>query len=154
MVVIVILSMVVAIVLPRLPSSDAADLVNSGKNLAATIRYLGDKAITTKSSYRFRINLKDNSIMIRKIVEGEETIDTDPFFSRPVLADGISIEDISVSGLGKTNEGEVTVGFGPGGLEDFMTIHLKGSRDKHFTVIAHPQNKRVKAVDGYQEVSP
>ena len=153
-VVIAIIAMAALLVFPRLPSTDTANLRGSARSLAAMIRYLGDKSITSKSAYRLQFNLADSSLAVRKVVNGEETTDPDPFFSRRVLADGISIEDVRIPRLGKLSTGEVTVGFGPSGLEDFVIIHLKGSRDRHFTVTAYPQNGKVKVGEGYQEVEP
>jgi general secretion pathway protein H len=153
-VVIAIIAMAALLVLPRLPSTDTSNLRGSARSLAAMIRYLGDKSITSKSAYRLQLNLADSSLAVRKVVNGEESTDSDPFFSRRILADGISIEDVRIPRLGKLSTGEVTVGFGPSGLEDFVIIHLKGSRDNHFTVTAYPQNGKVKVGEGYQEVEP
>ncbi|RII29214.1 MAG: general secretion pathway protein GspH [Geobacter sp.] len=144
--------MVALLVFPRLPSTDAARLRGSARTLAATIRYVEDKAVTTKSAYRLRVNLSDTRLTVVKIVDGEEGTDSDPFFSRQILSDGINVEDVTIPRLGKVASGEVSVNFGPGGLEDFTVIHLKGSRDSHFTVTAYPQNGKVKVEEGYQEV--
>lgn len=153
-VVLAILATVALLVFPRLPSTDATNLRGSARALAATIRYTGDKAVTAKSAYRLRVNLTDNRLAVIKMVNGEESTDTDPFFSRQILAEGINIEDVSTPRLGKIAGGEVTVNFGPGGLEDFVVIHLQGSRDRHFTVTAYPQNGKVKVEEGYREVGP
>ncbi len=151
-VVLAILAMVALLVFPRLPSTGATDLRNSARNLAAMIRYVEDKAVTTKSAYRLRVNLSDTRLTVVKIVDGEEGIDSDPFFSRQILSDGINVEDVTVPRLGKVATGEVSINFGPGGLEDFAVIHLKGNHDSHFTVTAYPQNGKVKVEEGYQEV--
>ena len=151
-VVLAILAMVALLVFPRLPSTDAASLRGSARNLAATIRYLGDKSVTTKNAYRLRINLSDTRLMVVKMVDGEEGTDSDPFFSRQILSDGINVEDVTIPRLGKIATGEVSLNFGPGGLEDFALIHLKGSRDSHFTVTAYPQNGKVEVEEGYLEV--
>lgn len=151
-VVVVILAMVAMLVFPRLPSSEATNLRGSARNLAAAIRYLGDKSITTKTAYRLKIDLTDNTLAVSKAVNGEEVSDTDPFFSRRLLTEGVMIEDVLIPRLGKLSVGEVTVGFGPAGLEDFVTIHLKGTREGRFTVVAYPQNGKVKVLEGYQEV--
>ncbi|GFE57257.1 prepilin-type N-terminal cleavage/methylation domain-containing protein [Geobacter sp. AOG1] len=153
-VVLAILAMVALLVFPRLPSTSAANLRSSARTLAATIRYMGDKAVTSKNAYRLRVNLTDTRLAVVKMVNGEESTDTDPFFSRQILADGVTIEDVTIPRLGKVTAGEVAVNFGPAGLEDFAIIHLKGSRDTHFTVTAYPQNGKVKVEEGYQEVGP
>ena len=151
-VVVTILSLVAAVVLPLLPSTDAASLRSSARRLSTVIRYLGDRAVTTKDHYRMRLDLSENKVLVKKIVNGEETAPEDPFFSKSILADGVSVEDIEVPRLGKTSEGAVDIDFGVAGLGDFTVIHLKGANDAHFTVTALPYGGRVEVLEGYQEM--
>ena len=153
-VIIAILSMMVIIVLPFLPSTDSAKLRGSARRLSTVIRYLGDQSVTTKSPYRMQFDLTDNRLEIKKIVNGEETAPDDPFFSRKILEDGVSIEDMETPRLGKTNEGIVNADFGVAGLGDFIVIHLKGAEGDHFTVTAFPSGGKVEAKEGYQEITP
>jgi prepilin-type N-terminal cleavage/methylation domain-containing protein len=150
-VVIVIISMVAIIVLPLLPSTGAAELRNSARRLSTVVRYLGDRSVTTKTPYRMRLDLSDNAVIIKKMVNGEETIPEDPFFSRNILDDGVSIEDVEIQRLGKLGESEVNVDFGFAGLGEFIVIHLKGRKEGHFTVTALPYGGRVEVLEGYQE---
>jgi len=152
-VVIVIISMVAIIVLPLLPSTSAAELRNSARRLSTVVRYLGDRSVTTKTPYRMRLDLNDSTVTIKKIVNGEETTPEDPFFSRNILADGVSIEGIEIQRLGKLGEGVVNVDFGAAGLGEFIVIHLKGSKEGHFTLTALPYGGRVEVLEGYQEIT-
>jgi general secretion pathway protein H len=152
-VVIVIISLVAVLVIPRLPSTDAANLRDSARRLAAVIRYLGDRSVTTKSSFRMRLDLTDNAVTVTKIVNGEEAAPDDPFFTRKILAEGVAIEDVEVSRLGKLGEGVVTMDFGVAGLGDVMVIHLKGGKETHFTVTALPYGGKVAVLEGYQEMT-
>jgi hypothetical protein len=152
-VVIVIISMVAIIVLPLLPSTGAADLKNSARRLSTVVRYLGERSVTTKTPYRMRLDLNDSTVVIKKIVEGEETNPEDPFFSRNILDDGVSIEDIEIQRLGKLGEGVINVDFGAAGLGEFIVIHLKGEKDGRFTVTAFPYGGRVEVLEGYREIS-
>ena len=151
-VVIVIISLVALLVLPLLPSSDAANLRSSARQLSTVIRYLGDRSVTTKTHYRMQVDLTDNRISVKKIVNGEETAPEDPFFARKFLADGVTIEDVETARQGKLGEGAVDVDFGVAGLGDFIVIHLKGTKESHFTVTALPYGGRVEVLDGYQEM--
>lgn len=151
-VVIVILAMTAMIVIPLLPATDAAELKDSARRLATVIRYLGERSVTTKSPYRIRLDLGESKVTITRIVNGEETDPGDPYFSRNILAEGVSIEDIEIPRLGKLGEGVVNLDFGYSGLGDFIVIHLKGSNGKQFTVMALPYGGRVEALDGYQEL--
>jgi general secretion pathway protein H len=152
-VVIVIISLVALLVLPLLPSTDAANLRSSARQISTVIRYLGDRSVTTKTQFRMQVDLTDNRISVKKIVNGEETATEDPFFTRRFLADGVTIEDIETARLGKLGEGIVNVDFGVAGLGDFMVIHLKGGKENHFTVTALPCGGRVEVLEGYQEMA-
>jgi len=153
-VVITILSLVALLVLPRLPSTDAANLRSSAKSLAAAIRYLGDRSVTAKTVYRMHLNLTDGTVAISSMgPQGEELPPGDNFLGRKFLADGIVIEDVEVPRLGKVSTGEVVIAFGGAGLEEFLTVHLQGTRGNHFTVAAFPQNGKVKVLEGYQETT-
>ena len=152
-VVIVIISLVALLVLPLLPSTDAANLRGSARSLAAVIRYLGDRSVTTKTPYRMQVDLTDNRITVKKMVNGEETAPEDPFFARKLLGEGVAIEDVEIPRLGKLGEGAVTMEFGVAGLAEFTIIHLKGVKESHFTVTALPDGGRVEVSEGYQEMS-
>jgi hypothetical protein len=100
-----------------------------------------------------RLELNDNMVTIKKMVSGEETTPEDPFFSRNILADGVSIEDIEIQRMGKLSEGVVNVDFGVAGLGEVIVIHLKGAKEAHFTVTALPYGGRVEVLEGYQEIA-
>jgi general secretion pathway protein H len=151
-VVVAILSLAALLVIPLLPSTDAANLRSSARRLSAVIRYLGERSVTTKIPYRMRLDLTDNTITVKKIENGEETAPDDPFFARKLLADGVTVEDVEIPRLGKLGVGEVTVDFGGRGLEEFIVIHLKGGKENRFTVMAFPGGGKVRVLEGYQEV--
>ncbi|HEY6871898.1 MAG TPA: prepilin-type N-terminal cleavage/methylation domain-containing protein [Geobacteraceae bacterium] len=151
-VVLVVISLVAVLVVPLLPSTDAARLRTSARSLGAVIRYLGDRSVTTKTSYRMTLDLADNTITVKKVVNGEETAPGDPFFDRRLLAEGVTIEDVAIPRLGKLGEGSVNVDFGVAGLGEFVMIHLKGAKDRHFTVTAIPEGGRVEVLEGYREM--
>jgi len=151
-VVIVVLSLVTLLVWPLLPSTDATSLRQSARTLATVIRYLGDRSVTTKTAYRVEFGLTDGTVTVKKIVNGEETAPEDPFFSRKILADRVTVEDVEIPRLGKLTEGTVNVDFGVAGLGEFMIIHLKGAKEAHFTLTAYPEGGKVEIAEGYQEM--
>lgn len=151
-VVIVIISLAAILVIPRLPSTDAANLRSSARRLATVIRYLGDQSVTTKIPYRIRLELADDVITVVKNVNGDESAPSDPFFTEKILREGVAIEDVEISQLGKLTEGTVTVDFGMAGLGDVLVIHLKGNKGDHFTVTALPYGGKVEVLEGYQEL--
>jgi len=153
MVVIVILAISAALVIPRLPDTEAGKLKSSARNLASGIRFLNDQAVITKGVYRLQLNLTESSTRISKIsATGEELTPDDQFISRQLVEEGISIEDVTDPQLGRVTEGEVLIHFGPGGNRDGIIIHLKGGK-QHYTVIAYPSGGKVKVLEGYQEAA-
>jgi general secretion pathway protein H len=151
-VVIVVLSMVTLLVWPLLPSTSAADLRHSSRQLATVIRYLGERSVTTKTDYRLEFSLPDGTLTVKKITDGKETPPEDPFFSRQILTEGVTVEDVDIPRVGKISEGTVNVEFGASGLAEFMIVHLKGANDGHFTLTAYPEGGRVEIAEGYQEM--
>ncbi|MBI1922254.1 MAG: general secretion pathway protein GspH [Geobacter sp.] len=149
-VVIAILGMVALLVYPRLPSTDDARLRGSARSLAATIRYLGDRSVATKSGYRMRFDISGNDVsIVRGDTGAPEAGDT--FTDRRLLADGVAIEDVTTPSQGKKNAGEAVLGFGAFGIGEFAAIHLKSEKGGRFTVFAYPANGKVKALEGYLE---
>ncbi|MBJ6750789.1 prepilin-type N-terminal cleavage/methylation domain-containing protein [Geomonas anaerohicana] len=153
MVVIFIIALAAGIVLPRLPEPEGTRLKSSARNLASGLRFLNDQAIITKKVYRLHLHLGENTTRITELSpSGQELQPGDQFMGRRLIEDGIDIEDVSVPALGMVTEGEVIIPFGPGGVADGVTIHLKGG-NQHYTVIANPSGGKVTVQDGYQEVS-
>jgi general secretion pathway protein H len=152
MVVIVIISLAAALVIPRLPQHQGMRLKSSARNLASGIRFLSDRAIITKASYRLRLSMSDNSVLIAKLgSSGKEEPPDDEFMSRRLVEEGISIEDVTAPGVGKLSEGVAAIDFGPGGISECLTIHLKGG-DNQYTVIAYPFGGKVEVLEGYKEL--
>ena len=154
MVVLFVLSITAALIVPRLPSTDAMELKSSARSLASLLRYLGDRSIGSKHTYRLHINFRENSIKVtRKLANGDEIPPEDPLLSRKALADGIVITDLQTPRLGTVAEGEVLIDFGAAGLSEFLTLHLHSPKGESFTVTGYPQGGKVKILSGYQEVN-
>lgn len=154
MVVLVLLSLSAALIVPRLPSTEAMELKSSARSLASLLRYLGERSIGSKNIYRLHINFQENSIKVtRKLANGDEIPPEDPLLSRKALAEGIFITDLQSPRLGTVAEGEVLIDFGAAGLSEFLTLHLHSPKGESFTVTGYPQGGKVKILSGYQEVS-
>lgn len=154
MVVIAILSLVTMLVVPRLPQAESTELRSSASSLAATLRYLGDSSVTSKTYYRLHLNISANSLRVtRKLPSGDEVPSGDQFFDRKILAGQVVLTDVQTSRLGKVTEGEVLIDFNSAGLSEYLTIHLKSGVAKEITVVGFPGTGKVKILDGYQELS-
>jgi len=152
LVVIAILSLTAALVFPLLPSTEAGALKSSARGVAAMLRYLGEEAVTTKTTYRLHLEPGGTGLKVMKrLAGGDEVPPGDTFLARPVLASGVTIVDVETGRLGKVTEGEVRIDVGPGGLADLLSIHLQGKGGENYTVTAYPASGKVKVANGYQE---
>jgi len=152
-VIIVILSVVALLVIPRLPFAHEGNLKASARTFAATLRYLEDRAIATKNYYRLRISLVDGLMEVTRVIpDNEEVAVTDVLLNRLALREGVGIADITTSRLGKQTEGKAALDFSPLGSDEFVVIHLKSEDGKnHYTVALYPGSGRVTVSEGYQE---
>lgn len=154
LVVIVIIAVSAALVAPRLPGAESAELRSSARGLAATLRYLEERSVSGKLAYRLRLNISAGTIRVtRKMASGDEVPPDDRLLTREILASRITITDVSTPRLGKVSEGEVIIDFGGAGLTEFLTVHLASASGKAFTVAAFPNNGRVKTLAGYEELT-
>jgi prepilin-type N-terminal cleavage/methylation domain-containing protein len=152
-VVIVILSVIALLVVPRLPFAHERDLSTSARTLAGTLRYLENLAIATKQYYRLRISILEGGMVVTRVVPGDEEVAvTDVALTGLSLREGISFADITSSRLGTVSEGEVVLDFSPLGADEFLLFHLKSEDGRRFfTVALYPGSGRVEVSDGYQE---
>lgn len=151
MVVIALLALVAAIALPRLTVSRTMELNRSARQLAATIRYVQDRAITGKTPHRMHLEPGTGTVRVTRVLDdGSEGTPGENFLERPVLADGVTVTDVSTPRGGKVAAGEAVLRFDMAGLGDFTIIHLKGDSDASMTVMAYPSGK-VTVSEGYVE---
>ncbi|CAG0963241.1 hypothetical protein GEOBC_00851 [Geobacteraceae bacterium] len=151
LVVIALLSLVAVMVLPKLTVSQTMELNRSARQLAATIRYVQDRSITSKTPHRMRLEPGTGTVRVTRVLsDGSEGSPGESFLERPLLAEGVTVADVSTPRGGKVVSGEAVVRFDMAGLGDFTVIHLKGERDTAMTVMAYPSGK-VTVADGYVE---
>jgi len=152
-VVLVILSVTAMLVMPRLFPGDDAALRSSARTLASTLRYLQDRAIATRSNFNLKFQFPDGAIAVNTVSDsGEEGATGDGALRERILADGVAVEDVVLTTLGRVNEGEVIVRVGMAGLQELLTVHLK-SRGGTYTVIAYPVSGKVRIEEGYREAT-
>lgn len=150
-VVLVILSVTALLVMPRLFPGDEAALRNSARSLAATLRYLQDRAIATRTAYHLKFQFPDGAIAVKTVNGlGEEGGAGERALRENLVAEGVVVEDVVLNSLGRVKEGELTVRIGMEGFQDLLTVHLK-SRSGTYTVIAYPVSGKVRIEEGYRE---
>jgi len=154
-VVLVIISMVMLLVLPRLPSSDGENLKISARTLASTLRYLQERAATSGSVYYLELAPGTESVKIVEIgADGSDKEPSDPLLQKSPVKEGIIIADVRIPRLGKVSDGQLRVDVGVGGIRDFVTIHLLSAEGKFWTVMVFPSGGKVKLYEGYLEDPP
>jgi len=151
-VVLVIISMAMMIVIPRLPSSESENLKSSARTLASTLRYMQDRAATARTTYYLRLEPGTDEVkVLEAAADGSEKEPGDPLLQQRPVKEGIQVADVFIPRLGKINEGQLRLEVGMGGLRDFVTIHLRSTDGSFWTVMAFPSSGKVKVYDGYQE---
>lgn len=152
MVVLVILSGIVLLAFPRLPAADARALAESASGIAAAIRFLDDRGSAEGTTYRLRLDMGANRVEALKGAP-PSTAPADSSFTGNLLRDGIVIQDVLTGRGNKVTEGEVSMLFGPGGLQEFVAIHLKNNKEQVYTVMAVPRSGKVMVEEGYRETA-
>ncbi len=151
-VVLAIIGMLLVLVLPRLPSTGQEDLKVSARTLAATLRYMEDRAATGRTTYYLHMEPGTDNIKVQEAAaDGSEMEPTDPLLQKRPVKEGIVVADVFVPRLGKVVDGTIRLDVGNGGLRDFVVIHLRSPEGKFWTVMAFPSSSKVKVLDGYQE---
>jgi prepilin-type N-terminal cleavage/methylation domain-containing protein len=151
-VVLAIIGMVALLVMPRLPSSEQENLKISARTLASSLRYVQERATTSRTNYYFNLSPGTDSAGFSEIGgDGAAKEPTDPLLQKPPVKKGIQIADVVVPRLGKMQDGQLRLDVGMGGLRDFVTIHLRSSEGSFWTVMAFPAGGKVKVYEGYQE---
>lgn len=154
-VVLVIIGMVLALVLPRLPSSDSENLKVSARTLAATLRYLQERAAAGQAAYVLRIEPGTGTLRIlESAADGGEKEPADPLLQKKLLREGIIVADVTIPRLGKLVDGQVRLEAGAGGLRDVTIIHLRAPAGDYWTVMSFPSGGKVKVYEGYLEEVP
>ncbi len=152
MVVVVIISMVLMLVIPKLPSSDQNNLKNSARTLASTLRYLQERAAASGSGFSLTMAPGTDHMKISEVSgDGSRVEPKDPLLQKSPIIAGIIVTDVRIPRLGKVTEGELRVDVGVGGIRDFVTIHLQAPSGQFWTVMAFPSGGKVKQYPGYLE---
>lgn len=154
-VVMVIIGMVMMLVLPRLPASDQENLKISARTLASTLRYLQERAATSRTGYYLALTPGTETVKIFELgSDGSSKEPSDPLLQKSPVKEGVVVTDVRIPRLGKISDGQLRLDIGMGGVRDFVTIHLRSAEGKFWTVMAFPSGGKVKAYEGYLEDPP
>ena len=135
-IVVFIVSLIAALVFPAFFRT-GSEIKAEARKTASLLRYLNDNAIATKNTYPLKFNLQDG-VLSWSGPDGDKT---------DKLKQLASVE---LTSRGEIKEGEVTVFFGPYGLQENLALHLR-EEDRELTVSLNPMSGRVKIEEGGQE---
>src|SRR5262249_54346233 len=144
--VLLIMTVVFALVIPRLRDPGRTELLAHARRLVLTFRLLRDEAVLNGSAYRLNYDLTQQ----RYWVTADQSADLADFI-RDIgslargtqLEDPVGITDIVLPTLaGKVNQGQIYTVFYPDGSVDPTVIHLANGRDA-YTLWLNPMNGRL-----------
>jgi len=125
-VVVCIISMMLAVALPSFSALKDRNIRSEAGRIASVMRYLNDRAISTKESCTMQINIKQGLVYIRA-PEGDKTERIE------------NLSAVTLQSKGRVSDGEVTISFSPIGTGEHFTIHLtsaKASMDIAFNALS------------------
>ncbi|HIJ82016.1 MAG TPA: type II secretion system protein [Desulfuromonadales bacterium] len=151
-VVIALIGMVMLLVIPRLPSTEQENLKISARTLAATLRYMQERAAAQRTNYYLVFSPGSESLTIHELgSDGSGKEPADPLLQKPPLKEGTQVADVVIPRYGKISDGHIRIDVGMGGFRDFVTIHLRSPGGKFRTVMAFPAGGKVKHYEGYKD---
>lgn len=154
-VVLAVMGMVLLLVLPRLPSSESEQLKSSARTLAATLRYMQERAAAGRALYALCLEPGSGTARVRQVAaDGSDVEPDDVLLRKRPVREGILVADVLVPRLGRLGTGQVRLEAGAQGLRDFVVIHLRSPDGSFWTVMAFPGGGKVKVYPGYREEAP
>ncbi|MBF0557587.1 MAG: prepilin-type N-terminal cleavage/methylation domain-containing protein [Nitrospirae bacterium] len=133
MAVVFIISLLTAVVLPSFFRSGDNRLKSEARKMASLLRYLNDSSISTKKILSLKFDIQEGS-MSWLGPDGEK--------SEQVK----SLAGVELQSKGDIKEGQVTVFFGPLGITENISVHLKNDK-KAMTVTLNAISGRAKITD-------
>jgi len=132
-VVIFIISLVAAIVFPSFAGFGDGKLKSEAREIASILRYMNDSAASRKETFLIKFNLDENTVYWMG-PDGGKTRSFD------------DITGVTLQSKGKVSEGEITLFFGPFGIQENLSVHI-GKGNKKMTVTLNHLSGRVKIKD-------
>lgn len=157
--VVLIIGMVAAIAYPQYQVVSRANLRETSRKLAGTIRYLYAKAAMEKKQWRLAIDMDNNKIwpermQPRKDGPGEEFQPGNIGSIRQVaMPPGVRVRDVRVLGRNVRERGKEYIHFSPYGGVERAVIHLEHDNHKWvFSLVTKPMSGRVAIFDRYVDI--
>ena len=151
-VVLALIALILSLVLPRIPLSEREHLKHSARTLAATLRYVQQRAAAGHTPYILRVTPgSDEILLFERGGDGGDKLPGDPLLRKRQVHEGIMVADIMTPRLGCVRDGQVRLPVGPEGFQELVMMHLRSSGGETWTIAAFPAGGKVKLYEGYRE---
>ncbi|MDH5510670.1 MAG: prepilin-type N-terminal cleavage/methylation domain-containing protein [Nitrospinota bacterium] len=152
-VVILIIGVMAALLIPRLPDVGGWRLKSAVRKLSRSISVVYDKAATSKLVYRMTFDLEEGRYFVSLLnTDGEFEKREVQFAGEGRLPDGLAFLSVQVPGREKVDRGLAHIHFFPTGFVEFSAIHIIDKDEAVMTLLVHPLTGRVKIKEGYHEI--
>jgi prepilin-type N-terminal cleavage/methylation domain-containing protein len=152
MVVMMLISIVMAIALPKFAGGAFQDPVNKmSRWMINTVRTLRSTAIQQQKPQSLVIDLGNRRMWPVHEATGEETSPAAPSGSTLTIPDAIRYIDVQFPNEERITSGTTEVRFYPAGYSDQVLIHLETDDDKKLTYLVEPLLPKVKIFDEWIE---
>src|SRR5512134_1648290 len=141
--VLLIISVIVALVVPRFRDQSHAELISQTRKLASTFRFLQQEAILNARVYRLNIDLDQQRYFVTSAEEGGEmggfAQETGSLARNVALPASLQIADVDVPLVsGKLYEGVAFTHFYPDGYVDATVVHLDNGQEVYTLYVDQP----------------
>ncbi len=155
--VIVIISVVITIVMPRLRDTGKAEMQSQAHRLQMVFRLLRSEAVLNGAAYRLNYDLDRERYWVTPDEAGSDLADFARSFGSlgrgTQIQDPVEIMDIDLPTLaGKIGQGQIFTVFYPDGSIDPTIIHI-GDGKMAYTLYVNPMSGRLVFVDTYTNVT-
>ena len=155
--VIVIISVVITIVMPRLRDTGKAEMQSQAHRLQMVFRLLRSEAVLNGAAYRLNYDLDRERYWVTPDEAGSDLADFARSFGSlgrgTQIQDPVEIMDIDLPTLaGKIGQGQIFTVFYPDGSIDPTIIHI-GDGKMAYTLYVNPMRGRLVFVDTYTNVT-
>ncbi len=158
--VLLILSIVLALTIPRLRSKSGMELSAQARRLSNTFKYLRSEAILDGRAYQLRYDLNADRYWATSLSGGSGQAVASAkggaalgLLAQPfTLPSPIAFSDIILpQSVGKIQDGQAVTNFYPDGSVDLTVIHLDDG-NYAYTLYVYPYSGRLRLSQGYQDI--
>ena len=128
-----LISLMTAIIIPSFYGLSENKLKSDARRIASLLRYLNDSAISTKETYFLKFDLQEGTLAWQD-PDGKKTETFE------------SLAGLYLPSKGELKEGQITVFFGPLGIQESIAVHLRRN-GQGMTVALNPWSGRTKVVE-------